>query len=184
MTRLEVAKLVAVLRAAYPTARGDDSTSSAYETMLADLDHPTAYVAVERLIATSKFMPSVAEIREAYMDLMHGDRRAGGEAWGECLAAISRWGAYRSPGVDFTFRDPLVARVVAALGWTNLCGSENQVADRARFVELYDRLAVGARKSIATESLPGATRLRELQAADGGASGLVLQLAAAKSVKP
>lgn len=184
MTKAEAAKLVAVLLASYPNtpqARVSSSgqtvqTSEVYERMLADLEYPTANAAVERLLATSRFMPTVAEIRDACMDLIHGDQRAGGEAWGECVKAISRWGIYRVPGVDFMFSDPLVARCVAALGWQNLCNSENQAADRARFIELYDRLAVGARRDTNTNQLPAAQRLRALQEGES-ANPLALQLA-------
>lgn len=185
MTRSEAAKLVAVLLAAFPSAKSTAGTSEVYERMLADLDYPTANAAVERLIATCKFMPSIAEIRGACMDLSHGDQRAGGEAWGECLKAISRFGIYRAPGKDFSFQDPLVARCVAALGWEALCNSENQAADRARFIELYDKLAVGARRDLNAGALPAAERLKAIKSPEGGAiESMVLQLAEAKTVKP
>lgn len=166
MTKPEAAKLVAVLLAAYPAARASSGTSEVYERMLADLDYPTANAAVERLLATSKFMPSIAEIREACMSLLHGEQIAGGEAWGKVLSAIGRWGVYRVPGVDFVFQDPVVARCVAALGWQNLCNSENQASDRARFIELYDRLAVTTRKELNAGALPAARRLQAVRNPD------------------
>lgn len=64
MRASEAAELVLMMMAAYPNAKTTDSTSQVYEVMLADLDVRTAREAVKRLIATSKFMPSVAEIRE------------------------------------------------------------------------------------------------------------------------
>lgn len=176
MTNAESAKLVAVLLASYPGAKTTPRTSEVYERMLADLDYPTANAAVERLLATSRFMPSIAEIREACMDLMHGDRKAGGEAWGECISAIGRFGIYRTPGKDFVFKDPLVARCVAALGWENLCNSESQAADRARFIELYDKLAVTARRDENVNALPAAQRLKALKESEA-AQTVVLQLA-------
>jgi len=81
------------------------------------------------------------------------------------LKAISRAGRNRTPGVDFDFRDPLVLEAVRALGWVQLCDSENQVADRARFVELYDALAAKSRRAAITENLPAVQRFRALQAA-------------------
>jgi hypothetical protein len=111
-------------------------------------------------------MPTIAEIREACMDLEHGEPKAGGEAWGEVLAAVSRWGIYRQPGLDFQFADPVVARAVQAFGWRNICNSENQQADRARFIELYDRLATVERKQLNAGQLPAAQRLRALQSSE------------------
>lgn len=182
MTSAEAARLVAVLLASFPGAKTTPKTSEIYERMLADLDYPTANAAVERLLATSRYMPTIAEIRDACMTLTHGDRAAGGEAWGECMAAIRRYGIYRVPGKDFSFKDPVVARCVHALGWEELCNSENATADRARFIELYDQLAVNARRDINANQLPAAQRLRALKDGDD-AQAIVLQLAEAKAVK-
>ena len=158
MTPAQASKLVAVLIASFPHARVTEATSSAYETMPADLDSSSASAAVKRLIASAKFLPTIAEIREATIQVTDGDRRHGGEAWGDVLRAVSRFGAYQTP----EFSDTVVARCVVALGWRELCSSENQVSDRARFVELYDKLAGEARKEQVIGALPGASR-RELE---------------------
>ena len=177
MTKSEVAKLVAVMLAAYPntktlpdkpSADGQPATfgtSAAYERMLADLEYPVANAAVEQLIATSpRFMPTIAEIRERCLALARGEVRAGGEAWGSVHKAIRGAGRYRTPGVDFVFADPVASEAVAALNWVELCDSENPVADRARFIALYARLAVTHRRSQLSDSLPAMQRFRALQA--------------------
>lgn len=176
MTDSEVAKIVAVLMVSYPNARWMPSrpgapgepdlpgTSTAYERMLRDLDYETTNAAVERLLAiTPRFPPGVAEIREAVLALTVGETRPGGSAWGDVVKAIRRYGYMRSPGKDFTFPDPLVAEAVSAMDWVELCSSENQVADRARFIELYDRLAATRRRSQLSESLPAVRQLRAKQ---------------------
>jgi hypothetical protein len=163
MNTLEAKKLVAVLVAAFPTGKITAETVGVYERMLGDLDYGAANAAIERLLATSKWLPTVAEIREAGLTLNRGEMRPGGDAWGEVLRAISRYGYMRTPGIDFEFTDPIVAECVRALTWRELCDSENQVADRARFVELYDRLAATRRRSELSESLPAMQRFRALQ---------------------
>lgn len=160
MTPAQTAKLVAVLMAAYPNAKISDEASTVYERMLADLDYATANAAVERLLATSKWIPTVAEIRETALTLGSGETRPGGDAWGDVLAAVGRYGCYRSPA----FEDPLVAKCVDALGWREICLSENQVADRARFIQLYDQLAATDRRLQLSEPLPAMRLLREAQA--------------------
>jgi hypothetical protein len=164
MTQAEAAKLVAVLMAAYPTNRATAQTSGIYERMLADLDYPAANAAIERLLATAKWMPTVAEIRETTLTLAVGEQKPGGEAWGAVLKAIGREGYDRKPGVDFVFSDPVTMRCVQLMQWGKLCASENETADRARFIELYDRLAVNERRKQLSESLPAMQRYRAIEA--------------------
>ena len=157
MTRAEAAEILGLLVAAFPAARpigrdAEDARATLWEAMLADLDAAATRGAAMRLIATAKFFPTIAEVRESVLAVTVGETRPGGDAWGDVLRSVGRFGAYRSP----TFADPIVAEAVAALGWQEICLSENQVADRARFVDLYDRLAATRRKDAAVGALPGA----------------------------
>jgi hypothetical protein len=168
MTDIEAKKLVATLLAAFPrdaSFLGPDqvrATAGAYQAGLQDLDSVQAAAAIRRLQATSERLPSIAAIRKAALEQAEGAARAGGEAWGDVTAAIRRYGSYRTPGKDFEFRDPLVARAVTALNWSDLCASENAVADRARFIELYEDLVDRRRVEGVTASLPGASAPRQL----------------------
>jgi hypothetical protein len=164
MTQAEAARLVAVLMAAYPTNKASAQTSAVYERMLADLDYPAANAAVERLLASAKWMPTVAEIRETALALAVGEQKPGGQAWGTVLKAVGEQGSYRRPGTDFVFADATTARCVDLMGWDRLCLSENEIADRARFIELYDRLAVQDRRKLLSESLPAMQRYRAIEA--------------------
>lgn len=193
MSPLEIKKLVAVLVAAYPASKVTPESVGIYERMLADLDYPAANAAVEQLLATSKWLPTVAEIRERVASLAIGGVRAGGEGWGDVLKAIGRYGRNRVPGVDFEFADPVVLACVRAFGWRELCDSENPQADRARFVELYDKLASQRRTSELTAGLPATQRYRALSAVmredsrmtSARSIGELLQLpAAGAEVKP
>jgi hypothetical protein len=155
---IEVLKLIG---AAYPTQRqrmsNDDvrAMAAVYTAGLLDLDHERVRAAVNRLVKASRFMPTIAEIREAAVDAAHGARAPGGEAWGRCLGLIRRYGSHRWPGIDFELTDPVLLATIRALGWLDLCASDNPHADRARFIELYDQLALRERKEAAIA--PGAT---------------------------
>lgn len=138
MTASEAAKLVAVLLQVYPQAQFGPASSAIYERLLGDLDYAMASAAVDQLAKTSRWMPTIAEIRTAAAELKHGPRRLGAEAWGDVGVAIRKVGAYRPAPV---FADALVGECVRLMGWRNLCASENGAADRARFIELYDGLA-------------------------------------------
>lgn len=163
MRKSEVAELVAMLIASFPSSKADDKTSAVYERMLLDLDHHAALDAIERLIATSRFLPTIAEIRETALVASAGEVKRGGEAWGEVQRLLARYGAKRYDlGWKAPIADPVAAQVVAALGWVALCYSENQVADRARFIDLYDQIAARDRRG--QVSAPVAKALREAPA--------------------
>lgn len=166
MTDSETARIVAVLMASFPHNRATPATSSAYENMLRDLEYGAVNAAISKLLATCKFMPTIAEIREAALSLAQGEIKPGGEAWGSVLKAIRASGVHRTPGADFTFADPVTAKCVALLNWAELCNSENTAADRARFIELYDRLAKTHRIEQLSGSLPAVVKFRELQEAN------------------
>lgn len=55
-----------MLMAAYPNARVPDGTVLLYESILVDLDRDRCVEAVRKIIKTSKFFPTIAEIVTAY----------------------------------------------------------------------------------------------------------------------
>lgn len=152
MKHSEVAEIVAMLLQAYPQAQFGPASSAMYERMLVDLDPATALEAVQRLMRTSKWLPTIAEIRTTAADVRHGPKRLGAEAWGDVTEAVRRVGAYRPPPA---FTDSLVTDCVGMLGWRNLCLGANDAADRARFIELYDGLVDRRRADVvAGKALP------------------------------
>ena len=69
MTPKEVSILLGILRTAYPRFYVDATPTSIKESvdvwavMLSDINFETAKLALQRLIATCKFPPSIAEVR-------------------------------------------------------------------------------------------------------------------------
>lgn len=182
MTEAETQKLVTVMVTAFPstfarmTREQQSEFMAIYRRMLGDLDYAVANAAFERLLATSRFLPTIAEIRDVALAISAGEAKAGGEAWGSVLRAMTQQGAYRVPGEDFEFRDPVVLECVKSMGWRELCLSENQVADRARFIELYEQLQHRSRRLQLSDGLPAMQRLRAQQEAKRLESSGAVQL--------
>jgi hypothetical protein len=164
---------VKLILASYPSQRQRMSAKdihgmyAAYAAGLTDLPFDIVRLGITKLVKTSKWMPTIAEIRGAAVTARDGRAREGAEGWSDALAAVGRYGVNRTPGKDFEFVDKLVDRVVHAIGWRELCLSEFQIADRARFIELYEQLAEhdaidrvsGMLPSSApSRALPGGTR--------------------------
>lgn len=168
MTYEETGRLVAIMLAAVPShrvdAKGVRDMVAAYASLLDDLTYEQCNAALRVLLQTRTWLPSVADIRLAVVDMQRGPVKAGADAWGNVLKAISSKGSYRRPGVDFQFSDPVVARCVEAMGWSNLCLSENATADRARFIELYDKLAAQGTREAQSPALAAAREAQQLGA--------------------
>lgn len=160
MTEAEAEMAITMALAVLPQhARNLDAaaiaaTAKGWAWILDDLDASTVLAALKRRLATSKWLPTPAEIRAIVDEERHGRRRPGGDAWGDVLAEVSRTGRYRVP----QFADPIVARAAVALKWVELCDSENTTADRARFIDLYDALATSAAEDRSVATLSGVSR--------------------------
>jgi len=140
-TEEQTAVLVAMIGAAYPNFKATEMTFDVYYQTLKDLDYDLLEAATLHAIAQPgrAFAPSVGEIRGAVSDIMqHSSHMPSSfEAWNEFLQQARAVGHMGKP----QFSHPLVAKTVQVMGWKELCLSENQVADRARFVQAYEQLA-------------------------------------------
>ncbi len=149
-----------------------------YRIGLEDLSVEDARAAVARAMRTSKWLPTIAEIRALVVGARTGDR-TGAEAWTDVIKAVSRRGIYRTPGVDFTFADPITASLVTAQGWREICNGDgdNVRADRARVIDAYDRIRVANKTNAAANTgakiLPMHSRIEgTISIADGIKGGL------------
>jgi len=139
----ESAKLVAVLQAAYPTKELSEESIRLYAEMLSDLDPREAGNAVKRIIATSRFFPTVAEIREAAAEnaISMPDVE---QAWGEVTRQIKSVGRYRTP----VFSHPAITSTVDAIGWTTFCESQSIGVERGHFMKLFQAHAEAAKAKV------------------------------------
>jgi hypothetical protein len=140
MTNQEAYRLVGVLFASYPLAKFTNQNADAYAGSLADLPLDKATQAIERLRRTSKFLPTVSEIRECCSDLSVGSRRTGSEAWDTLQKAARRWGWQRPPKIT----DTKMEHAIGVLGgWVAVCSItiDAEMSARARFIEAYDMMS-------------------------------------------
>lgn len=132
MKASEATRLVAMLKAAYPRQSLGEDTLALYAAFLSDLDREPGEEAVRTAIATLKFFPTVAELRDLSARksvLLPGET----EAWSEVMRKVGVVGRYRTP----VFSHEAIAAVVCAMGWTTICDSDNAEATRAHFFRLY-----------------------------------------------
>lgn len=174
MTRGETSKLVGVLTAAYPSQAAKVDVVAmidAWAELLDDVEYPIAAAAVRALAQTEKFMPSVADIRAACLELTKGPKRPGGDAWGDVIALRTFSDVSTMASVD-----PITLHICKEFGWLeyrtlwrngadleqwHVVSGENESADRARFIELYDKLKAQGHREAAAPVLAAARQARE-----------------------
>lgn len=164
-----IARVFELLTTAYPEYGRDltidqiRSQLKLYALFLRDIQPEVLEAAAVQYISNNKWFPKIAELREAALTLLtHNDLKAE-EAWGEVKKLVRRFGSYgewlpdeKCYRVPRSTYEP-VNQAIAIMGWRELCGSENEAADRAHFFKIYG--AVVERRNRVTMMLP---ELREL----------------------
>lgn len=151
MSTEETHEALMFMFAAYPNTEWSTATQAVYVKYLADIPVEDLRAVIGQAIATCKFPPTVAEIRDTWHGLHHVGRLTYGEAWALVQKEIRRIGSYGKPRFD----DETTAKVVAQMGWLNLCMSEEPGNDLARFRDLYNVLV---NRDDGTEKLLPASR--------------------------
>lgn len=141
MTKQEVVKVVTLIVMSYPASERfkDESAlqgmTSVWTQMFKDDNPRLVELAIQRHIATSKWPPSIAEIREQMVTLQHPELIPPDLAWAAVAdrkAAEKEW-KYEEDATDAL---PLmIARTVQTIGWYDLWEKEEKA--RQIFLELY-----------------------------------------------
>lgn len=155
MTKAESAAVVQMLSTAFPAPAWTPDTLKLYREMLIDLDADAAKAGVMQIIhgRTKPDRPTIGEIRAAVAALLDANKAGGraleaDEAWGFVMQCFTRIGSYQ----DFPDTHPLVARTVAAMGWREMCASDNPEATRAHFTQFYRALLDRSRRDAAVSA--------------------------------
>ena len=147
VSKQEFATLVLAMQAMYGDEFiGTEEVMDVWFALLHDLDYQILSKALQKHMLTNKFKPTVAELREIYAGLICPVISDWSEGWEQVSKAIGHYGMYRTEEAMESF-DEVTREAVKRLGFQNICLSENIVADRARFAEIYQ--AIQQRKRIA-----------------------------------
>lgn len=141
MTFDEWKKLVKGLKSVYTSEKflPDKDAVMIWYSLLKDLEYKTLNLAIQKYIATGKFPPTVAELRECAVGILEPLAQSDyGQGWEQVTKAIGKYG-YCNAEEALASMDEVTRKCVKRLGWKNICMSENQVADRANFRQIYEQ---------------------------------------------
>lgn len=140
MNKKEFALLASALRTYYPREKllPNEQAMELWFLQLQDIPYKVAELTLNKWVATNKWSPSIADIREQATALTQGEAKEWGEAWQEVLRAITMYGSYNE-GAALETLDDTTRKVVKRLGFRNICLSENIQNDRANFRMIYEQ---------------------------------------------
>lgn len=153
MTRQEFWQFAAAIRTYYSRENilPNEQAMELWFRQLQDIPFPVAEAILAKWVATNKWSPSIADIRDSMAEIQNGGPADDwGEAWDQAMTAIRRFGSYDEDGALASL-PPLTRETVRRLGYKSLCWSENQVADRANFRQVYEILA---KRKVETDKIP------------------------------
>lgn len=130
--------LIKGLKAAYPNFKvvEDEVSFQMWFTLLKDIPYERLSAAIHKHIVTSKYPPSIAEVRELAQFKSVTDWS---EGWAIVLTALRKYGNYReTEALDWIKKqDNTAYKVIKRLNFRELCQSEDLMAYRANFRMVY-----------------------------------------------
>ena len=155
MTRTEALQLITLLQMAYPRQALGEKTVEVYANFIQDLDYKTAEKVIADHIRNEKWFPSVAEIREACVELAHEIPST------EQAMEVIR-DAVRGNNYQTILGAPLLRQAVATVGWDKLMYSEYSQPLYKQIGEAYENLRKREIKRLQSTPAVGQAQLTAL----------------------
>lgn len=140
MNQNEFMRIASAISTYYPSANifpNPEAVQLWYEEFK-DLTYEDTVNGLRRYVNTSKWPPTIAELKEAIVLNVAG-HKDWGKSWDECVNAIKRFGYYREEEA-LESMTPITRQIVKRLGYKELCLSDNQGHDRANFRMIFDQI--------------------------------------------
>lgn len=141
MNKKEFALFSSALRTYYPREKilPNEQAMQLWFNQLQDIPYQVAEVTLNKWVATNKWSPSIADIREQAAGLIQGEAKDWGAAWDDVRKAVRLYGSYQ-PKEALESLDELTRQAVKRIGYITICMSENIAAERANFRMIYEQL--------------------------------------------
>lgn len=166
MTRAEFINFTAAIKTYFPRESLFPNPQSVelWFRQLEDIPANVLELALSAWVSTNKWSPSIADLREKAIEITNQNADDWGDGWEQVQKAIRFYGRYREAEALATM-DEITRQTVSRMGFIALCNSENVIADRANFRQIYQTIAERRKK----ESLIPANVMKLIeQAKDGG----------------
>ncbi len=139
------AAAMALIKACYP--KFTEIQGTAYTQLTADIPEGVLAQAVKNVIKVSRYVPTVAEIREEASCILKAATRTKTpipeDEWEKVLKAMAQIGPYRAP----KWECDITATAVKKIGWMTLCGADMSSLPylRAQFCQTWTKIRDAAK---------------------------------------
>lgn len=142
MTKKEFATFAAALKTYYPKENllPNSQAMELWFRQLEDIPYDLAEMALNKWVATNKWSPTIADIREQAASVVNGEKPLWSDGWEEVVRAIKNYGSYGQKEAMESMSE-ITRTAVRRMGYIDLCRSENPVADRANFRMIFEQIA-------------------------------------------
>ncbi len=154
MNRQEFGLLAAAIKTAYANEKllPNNQAMELWYRNLKDIPYEVASAAFDKWVVTSRWAPTIADIREMSTTVINGDAVLWSDGWEQVIKAIRKYGSY-NPAAALASMDEMTAEVVNRIGYMELCRSENIMADRANFRMVFEQLSEMKQKNVLIPAL-------------------------------
>lgn len=141
MTKKEFATFAAALKTYYPKENllPNSQAMELWFRQLEDIPYNLAEMALNKWVATNKWSPTIADIREQAASVVNGEKPLWSDGWEEVVRAIKNYGSYGQKEAMESMSE-ITRMAVRRMGYIDLCRSENPVADRANFRMIFEQI--------------------------------------------
>jgi len=141
MTKTEFQKFFKYISSVTTDTNPSPERTQVYWDLLNDLDFKVAMAAGKKVLATleNPFLPMPAVFRSMALNVTGQALPAAPDAWAEVLRAIRNFGIYREAEALESL-SPLAKKAASAIGYRDLCLSENIDVIRGQFRMAYEAL--------------------------------------------
>lgn len=139
MDKKQFAAFAMALRTYYPREQilPNQQAMELWFREIGDIPFDVAEMALRKWVATNKWSPSIADIREMTAGIVNGDPMAWGESWEKALTAVRKYGSYNKAAA-LNSLDPITRKCVESIGYMELCLSENIMVERAHYQKIFE----------------------------------------------
>jgi len=169
VNKQEFSKIAMAIKTYYPNQNllPNQQAMELWYLQLQDIPYKVCMAVVNKWVALNKWAPTIADIRENAISVFDGDQKDWSEAWQDVLLNIREYGYHRAEdGLEEL--TGVTRQTVERLGYTRLCHSENIMADRANFRDIYNELSKreAQEKQIPKQLLEHINNIRMLEVKD------------------